>query len=58
LIDTKTIDKNEVNKVKRESEKNGKGSFWLAYLLDIDETERERGITLGYPLTVYRRYNT
>jgi small GTP-binding protein len=48
LIESKTIDENEINKVKRESEKNGKGSFWLAYLLDIDETERERGITLGY----------
>jgi small GTP-binding protein len=48
LIDTKTIDENEINKVQRESEKNGKQSFWLAYLLDIDETERERGITLGY----------
>lgn len=48
LIETKTIDENEINKVQRESEKNGKSSFWLAYLLDIDETERERGITLGY----------
>jgi small GTP-binding protein len=48
LIDTKAIDENEINKVQRESEKNGKQSFWLAYLLDIDETERERGITLGY----------
>jgi translation elongation factor EF-1alpha len=48
LIDTKTIDENEVNKVQREAEKNGKSSFWLAYLLDIDDTERERGITLGY----------
>jgi small GTP-binding protein len=48
LIHSKTIDENQINKVQRESEKNGKGSFWLAYLLDIDETERERGITLGY----------
>ena len=48
LIDTKTIDESEINKVQRESEKNNKGSFWLAYLLDIDDTERERGITLGY----------
>jgi small GTP-binding protein len=48
LIDTKSIDEIEINKVKREAEKNGKNSFWLAYLLDIDETERERGITLGY----------
>jgi small GTP-binding protein len=48
LIDTKTVDEAEINKVQRESEKNGKSSFWLAYLLDIDETERERGITLGY----------
>lgn len=48
LIDTKSVDETEINKVQRESEKNGKNSFWLAYLLDIDETERERGITLGY----------
>jgi translation elongation factor EF-1alpha len=48
LIDTKTVDESEINKVQREAEKNGKGSFWLAYLLDIDDTERERGITLGY----------
>jgi small GTP-binding protein len=48
LIDTMAVDESEINKVQRESEKNGKSSFWLAYLLDIDETERERGITLGY----------
>lgn len=48
IIDTQNIDPNEVEKAKRESEKNGKSSFWLAYLLDIDETERARGITLGY----------
>lgn len=48
LIDTKAIEESEVNKVQREAEKNGKNSFWLAYLLDIDETERKRGITLGY----------
>lgn len=48
LIETNTIDENEINKVQREAEKNGKGSFWIAYLLDTDENERERGITLGY----------
>lgn len=48
IIDTQNIDPNEVEKAKRESEKNGKSSFWLAYLLDIDENERSRGITLGY----------
>jgi len=48
LIDTKVIDESEVNKVQREAEKNGKSSFWIAYLLDIDDAERERGITLGY----------
>ncbi len=48
LIETKTVDESEINKVQREAEKNGKQSFWLAYLLDIDESERERGITLGY----------
>lgn len=48
IIETQNIDPNEVEKAKRESEKNGKASFWLAYLLDIDESERARGITLGY----------
>ncbi len=48
LIDTNIIDEAEINKVQRDSEKNKKQSFWLAYLLDIDENERERGITLGY----------
>lgn len=48
LIDTNTIDANEVNKVRKEAEKNGKGSFWIAYILDTDDNERERGITLGY----------
>lgn len=48
LIDTKTVDESEINKVQREAEKNNKQSFWLAYLLDIDDVERERGITLGY----------
>lgn len=48
VIDTQNIDPSEVEKAKRESEKNGKATFWLAYLLDIDENERARGITLGY----------
>jgi small GTP-binding protein len=48
IIDTQNIDSAEIEKAKRESEKNGKSSFWLAYLLDIDENERARGITLGY----------
>jgi translation elongation factor EF-Tu-like GTPase len=48
IIDTQNIDLNEIEKARRESEKNGKASFWLAYLLDIDESERARGITLGY----------
>ena len=48
IIDTQNIDPSEVEKAKRESEKNGKATFWLAYLLDIDENERARGITLGY----------
>lgn len=48
IIETQNIDPNEIEKAKRESEKNGKATFWLAYLLDIDENERARGITLGY----------
>lgn len=48
LINSENISEVEVHKAKTEAEKNGKGTFWLAYLLDIDDTERERGITLGY----------
>ena len=48
IIETQNIEANEVEKAKREAEKNGKSSFWLAYLLDIDDNERSRGITLGY----------
>lgn len=48
IIETQNIDPNEVEKAKRESDKNGKATFWLAYLLDIDDNERARGITLGY----------
>ena len=48
IIDTQNIDSVEIDKARREAEKNGKSSFWLAYLLDIDENERARGITLGY----------
>lgn len=41
LIDTKTIDENEINKVQRESEKNGKLSFWLIYLISMKQKEKE-----------------
>jgi len=48
IMQTGNIDPNEIERAKREAEKNNKSSFWLAYLLDVDENERNRGITLGY----------
>lgn len=48
IVTSGSIDENEIFKAKNAANENNKGSFWLAYLLDIDEMERKRGITLGY----------
>lgn len=48
LISSGNISEDEIYKAKKEADKYKKGTFWLAYLLDIDDVERDRGITLGY----------
>lgn len=45
LLDTKSVDLATVEKLRKESEKIGKGSFALAWLTDLTEDERSRGVT-------------
>lgn len=48
LISTNHIDEREIEKVKKEADSRKMSSWWLAYLLDSDESERERGKTHDY----------
>lgn len=45
LLDTKSVDLATVEKLRKESENIGKGSFALAWLTDLTEDERSRGVT-------------
>lgn len=49
LIDTGTVSEQDAKNVMKEAEQNKMKSWWLAYLLDIDE-ERERGKTHEYEI--------
>ncbi|KAK9463548.1 uncharacterized protein V1516DRAFT_668061 [Lipomyces oligophaga] len=46
LYDVGTVDERTLKKYQRESDKIGKGSFALAWVLDQSEEERERGVTV------------
>jgi elongation factor 1 alpha-like protein len=46
LYDLKVVNDKTVNKYKRDSEKIGKGSFALAWVMDATSDERERGVTV------------
>lgn len=46
LLDLGHIDKREFEKLKRQSSDEGKGSFAIAWILDENEEERNRGITI------------
>lgn len=48
-----SVDERVINEAKKIAKENKKESFWLAYLLDIDEFERIKGITVNY-----NRYST
>lgn len=54
LYDTGTVDGKTVNKLVREAEKSGKGSFALAWLLDQTAEERLRGITIDTCSTSFK----
>ncbi|KAL6931678.1 hypothetical protein ACO0R3_003143 [Hanseniaspora guilliermondii] len=50
LLDTQAVTKQQVAALQKQSKELGKQSFWLAWLMDSDNEERERGITkkFGY----------
>lgn len=47
LYDIGAVDSNHIRKLKRESERIGKGSFHLAWVMDQTTEERERGVTVS-----------
>lgn len=47
LYDIGAVDSNHIRKLKRESERIGKGSFHLAWVMDQTQEERERGVTVS-----------
>ncbi|WPK25958.1 hypothetical protein PUMCH_003300 [Australozyma saopauloensis] len=57
LYDTGTVDAKTVNKLVREAEKSGKGSFALAWLLDQTTEERSRGVTIDICSTTFKTDN-
>ena len=48
LVDTGTVTKREAEKAREDAERNKMGSWWLAYLLDVDDEERRKGKTHDY----------
>ena len=50
LMDTGTVQKQEVEKAIRDAELNNMRSWWLAYLLDVNDDERTKGKTVEYTL--------
>ena len=50
LLDTHAVTNQQVAALQKQSKELGKQSFWLAWLMDSDSEERERGITkkFGY----------
>ncbi|CUM62532.1 uncharacterized protein PRCAT00000083001 [Priceomyces carsonii] len=53
LFDLKVVDAKTVNKLVRESEKSGKGSFALAWIMDQTSDERTRGVTVDICATTF-----
>eukprot|EP01084_Bolivina_argentea_P118339 209990_1 len=46
LLQTGEIDAREISKYKKIASEKGRGSWWLAYVMDRDEDERNRGKTV------------
>ncbi|KAM9923334.1 hypothetical protein OXX59_005250 [Metschnikowia pulcherrima] len=53
LYDLGTVDAKTVNKLVREAEKSGKGSFALAWVMDQTAEERSRGVTIDICATTF-----
>lgn len=58
LMDTGTVQKQEVEKAIKDAELNNMKSWWLAYLLDVNEDERINGKTVEYTMVplIYKGY--
>jgi peptide chain release factor subunit 3 len=48
LVSIGEVDEREVSKIKEEAEKKNMQSWYLAYLMDTDESERDKGKTVDY----------
>jgi peptide chain release factor subunit 3 len=51
LVSIGEVDERELEKIKEEAQKKNMQSWYLAYLMDTDENEREKGKTVDY---IYR----
>lgn len=58
LFDSGTVDAKTVNKLVREAEKSGKGSFALAWIMDQTSEERSRGVTIDICATNFETPTT
>lgn len=58
LFETGTVDAKTVNKLVREAEKSGKGSFALAWIMDQTSEERSRGVTIDICATSFETPST
>lgn len=58
LYDSGTVDAKTVNKLVREAEKSGKGSFALAWIMDQTSEERSRGVTIDICATYFETKST
>lgn len=58
LYDLGTVDAKTVNKLVREAEKSGKGSFALAWIMDQTSEERARGVTIDICATNFETKST
>lgn len=58
LFDTGAVDAKTVNKLVREAEKSGMGSFALAWIMDQTSEERSRGVTIDICATNFETPST
>jgi hypothetical protein len=48
LVGTNSVDEKDIRKIQKQAEDLKMSSWWLAYILDTDDMERERGKTHSY----------
>ena len=57
LLQMGIFDKQELHRVEKISEQYGKSSFKFAYLLDQEEEERKRGVTIDVGQNFFQTKN-